>query len=128
MSTSLRKKLSNCFRPAASVEPPTDHTTEKTKQQSTKMRCSFSDMVNSSSSLMRNSSMRDSKMFISAKGRLMSDVGISSLQFLRTNRMLGSTSHAKSSSRRSLCGSSRGGSVFIHDCLSGSQPISEGST
>ena len=67
-------------------------------------------------------------MFMSATGRLMSEVGISSLQFLRTNAMQGLTSQVNSSSIRGLCGSMSGGSVFIHESLSGSQPMLEGST
>ena len=128
-STSLRKKSSNFFRPAFSVVPPMLHTIENTNAQSTKILCSFSFMLTSSPSATRNGSMRDSKMFINANGRLMSDVGMSSLQFFLTKRRHGSTSHSKRSSRRSLCSSPKAsGNVFIHDRCSGSHPISVGST
>ena len=105
-----------------------DHTTANANEQSTNTRWSLSDIANASSSPTRNSSIMDSKMFISATGRLMSDVGTSSLQFLRTKRRHGSTSHAKSSSSRGKCGLSVSGRVAIQLCFSGSQPISVGST
>ena len=81
-----------------------------------------------SSSSTLNSSIIESKMFMSANGRLMSDVGMSSLQFLRTNAMQGLTSHVNSSSSLGLCGVIRGGSVFIHESFSGSHPMLDGST
>ena len=75
-----------------------------------------------------NSSKYDHIMFIRDCGRLMSEVGTISLQFFRTNRRHGSTSHSKRELIRSFFPSRWPGSVFIQLSFSGRHPIWDGST